>query len=493
MAAEMVAMQTSSALVRTDAPLRVLDGFGGSMRAACRTLSPRTSEELSQMLARANDAGLSIALRGSGRSYGDAALGSDGLVIDARGLNQILSWDPVSGVAEVEAGVQLADLWKRALPDGYWPAVVPGTMFPTMGGMAAMNVHGKNQFKAGVFGEHVLWFDLITANGSTVRASRERNPELFHAALGGAGLLGAFARIALKLKPVESGRMKVGSIPVSSFAEQFALFDELREGADYLVSWIDCFASGATLGRGQIHVAHHLHANDDPRAVESLRLEEQTLPAHILGFPKSQLWRVMQLFTNDFAWRSVCLAKYLAARLAGRKHTYLQSHAAFAFLLDYVPDWRRAYDPRGFLQHQLFVPDPAARTVFPEVLRLLQKHGTPSYLGVLKRHKADPFLLSHGFDGWSLAMDFPIGRDGGARLRAAAREVTQLALGAGGKFYLAKDQLLEPAQIERAYGAKLDEFFALKAKVDPRGTLQSDQARRLFPERLRALTSARAK
>jgi len=475
--------------MRDQAPLRLLDGYGGSMRAACHTLAPQSTDELAALLARATREGTTVALRGAGRSYGDAALGRDGLVLDLNRLDRILEWDRESGVAVLEPGVPLAALWRRALPDGFWPAVVPGTMAPTLGGMAAMNVHGKNQFKAGVFGEHVRWFDLITASGETIRASREENPEVFHAALGGAGLLGAFARIALQLKPVESGQMRVESYPVGSFAEQFEVCEQLKGGADYLVSWVDCFASGGSLGRGQIHTAHHLHASEDPRAKESLRLDQQELPSRILGFPKSQLWRVLRLFANDFGWSWTNFAKYTASALAGRGHTYLQSHAAFAFLLDYIPEWRRAYGPRGFLQHQLFAPEPAARTVFPEALRRFQKHGVPSYLGVLKRHKPDPFLLSHGLDGWSLAMDFPIGRDGGAALRAAAREVTEMVLEAGGRFYLAKDQLLEPQQIERAYGGRLDRFFALKAKLDPRGTLQSDQARRLFPERLRALRS----
>jgi decaprenylphospho-beta-D-ribofuranose 2-oxidase len=470
---------------RYSAPVRMLDGFGGSKRAACRTLAPASVTEMITDLVRANQAGLTVSLRGAGRSYGDASLSSEGLVLDLNGLDRILSWNSETGVAEVEPGVPLAALWRRAILDGFWPAVVPGTMAPTIGGMAAMNVHGKNQFKVGVFGEHVRDFDLVTPSGETIHASREENQDVFYAGLGSAGLLGAFSRISLQLKKVDSGRLRVESHPARNFKEQFEQLEQLKPGADYMVSWVDCFASGAALGRGQIHTAHHLHGSEDPRASQSLQLAEQELPSRILGFPKSQLWRVMQLFANDFLWSRINYAKYLSTVMQGRGHTYLQTHAAFAFLLDYVPNWRLAYGTRGLLQHQLFVPEPAARTVFPEALRRFQKHGVPSYLGVLKRHKADPFLLSHGVDGWSLALDFPIKKDGGATLRKAAREVTDLVLEAGGKFYLAKDQLLEPADIERAYGGALDRFFAIKQRLDPKMTMQTDQARRLFPERLR--------
>ena len=98
---------------RYSAPLRMLDGFGGSKRAACRTLAPGSVTEMTTELVRANQAGLTVSLRGAGRSYGDASLSSEGLVLDLNGLDRILSWNPETGVAEVEPGVPLA-AWNRA-------------------------------------------------------------------------------------------------------------------------------------------------------------------------------------------------------------------------------------------------------------------------------------------------------------------------------------------------------------------------------------------
>ena len=47
---------------------------------------------------------------------------------------------------EAEPGLTIEGLWRRTIQDGYWPAVVPGTMLPTLGGCLAMNIHGKNNF-----------------------------------------------------------------------------------------------------------------------------------------------------------------------------------------------------------------------------------------------------------------------------------------------------------------------------------------------------------
>ncbi len=465
----------------SQAPLRVLDGFGGAQRAVCRYLAPRDGAELADAVARAAREGATFCFRGSGRSYGDAALADGRLVVDTTALNRILAWDPASGVAEVEPGVTVGDLWRRTLPDGFWPAVVPGTMAPTLAGCAAMNVHGKNNFKVGPVGDHVLDFDLLDPQGRSWRCSREENPEIFHAAIGGLGALGAFTRIRLKLKHVESGLLRVEPVRTRSLAESFDVFEERLPRADYLVGWLDALAGGASLGRGVLHQASYLAAADDPEgAGATLRLERQDLPSTILGFPRSLLWRFMRPFTNDLGARFVNLGQYCASYLHPRGSSYLQSHAAFAFLLDYVPNWRRIYGRRGFIQYQPFVPKDAAREVFREILESCRREGLPPYLVVLKRHRPDPFLLTHALDGWSLAMDFPA-RDR-TKLWSLCHRLSDVVLGAGGKLYFAKDSVMRPVDAQRAYGREtLDRFFALKRRLDPQGLLQSDLVRRALP------------
>src|SRR5258705_332950 len=64
---------------RTRAPLRVIDGFGRSVRAACRYVEPRSVEDLAFALKQAQSEGLTVGFRGAGRSYGDAALNTGGM------------------------------------------------------------------------------------------------------------------------------------------------------------------------------------------------------------------------------------------------------------------------------------------------------------------------------------------------------------------------------------------------------------------------------
>jgi decaprenylphospho-beta-D-ribofuranose 2-oxidase len=473
----MASKSATASTLRARSAWRVFDGFGRAMQSASRFMAPRTSDELAALMARASEERLPITFRGSGRSYGDASLGDGGLAVDLRQMNRMLDWNPVDGIAEVEPGLTVEGLWRRTIEDGYWPLVVPGTMAPTMGGCLGMNIHGKNNFRVGPFGEHVLEFDLLTPDGSKIRCTPEESGDLFRAVIGGAGLLGAVTRVKLRLKKIESGLLRVEPLVARDFNELVDRFEERLPRADYLVGWLDCFARHELLGRGIIHQANYLHADEDAEGPTTLHIERQVLPSTILGLPRRWVWRFMRPLMNDRGVQLLNIGKYYAACISRPGSSYLQSHVGFAFLLDYVPNWRLAYGKSGFAQYQLFVPKEAVRTLVPDLLRLCQERGVVSYLGVFKRHRPDNFLLSHAVDGYSLALDFPMHDP--ERLQSLAREMTARVLDVGGRFYLAKDSLLRPDELRRAYGDQIARFLTLKERLDPHGLLTSQLARRL--------------
>ena len=137
-----------------------------------------------------------------------------------------------------------------------------------------------------------------------------------------------------------------------------------------------------------------------------MRIEAQDLPDVFFGvMPKSAMWRFIKPFTNRLGMRAINLAKYAAGATIGDDVRYRQSLAGFQFLLDYVPHWKRIYEPGGLIQFQSFVPVTDAERVFRRQLELGRERGLESFLGVIKRHRPDDYLLSHAIDGFSLAHD----------------------------------------------------------------------------------------
>jgi decaprenylphospho-beta-D-ribofuranose 2-oxidase len=465
-----------------------VEGWGMAVGAHSRVLRPRSIGELAACFEIARRDRVPLALRGGGNSYGDASVNERGHVLDIRGMDQILDWNPGTGVATLEPGVTIEQLWKRILPDGWWPRVVSGTMFPTVAGAAAMNIHGKNNFAVGTFGDAMREFDLLLPRGEIRTCNRERNSDLFHAAIGGLGLLGCFTRIVLETKHVASGDLRVTGISTRNLREMMDAMEARRTGSDYLVGWIDAFASGDALGRGLVHQGNYLAPGEDPHPELTLTVRHQELPANILGvFPKNEVWRILGLFNHDRGMRLINAAKYLSGRLEAMGEPHLQSHAGFAFLLDYVPNWKWAYGRervrRGLIQYQSFLPKESAHAVYGELLRRCQRAGHVPYLGVFKRHRPDPFWLTHAVDGWSFAMDFKVEPGTRESLWRHCAEMTEVVLGGGGKFYFAKDLVLGPRDAERFFPRdKLEAFRRLKRELDPEDLLQSNLSRRIFGE-----------
>jgi decaprenylphospho-beta-D-ribofuranose 2-oxidase len=462
--------------------LEHVEGWGGAVGSAGYVFRPSTVEQLGEVFAIAKRTGRKVTLRGSGRSYGDASIGAENIVLDLTRMNRIIEWDPMSGRIVCEPGVTIRQLWQYTVQDGWWPNVVPGTMFPTLGGCLGMNIHGKNNFVAGPIGDHVESFEFLTPEGDSIFASPTENSEFFYAAIGSFGMLGCFTKITLRLKRVYSGLLEVESIVAKDLSELIKLFYERVPESDYLVGWIDAFATGAKLGRAQIHQANYLEQGADPNPAQTLRIENQELPDTIFGLiPKSIVWRFLKPFVNDLGFRMINRAKYLSAAVAPKGKKFRQSHAGFAFLLDYVPNWKKSYGTGGLIQYQSFIPKETAESCFRAQLTLCQQEKLVPYLAVFKRHKPDNFLMTHAVDGFSLALDFKITPKNRQRVWALAQRLNQIVLDSGGRFYLAKDATLS-AEAFKGYltDEVITRFRDLKRKCDPNNILETDLSRRLL-------------
>ena len=459
--------------------LTLLENFGHSLRAPSYICWAKDVDGIAALFKFAKASGLSVTVRGAGRSYNDAALNAGGLVLDLERMNRILSWDPASGRVQVEPGVTLQQLWQHVLPDGWWPPVVSGTMTTTLGGCLGMNIHGKNNFRMGTIGEHVVEFTALLPNGAEMTCSPKKQGDLFRGMIGGLGMLGVFTSITLQMKKVHSGLLSVRAWGVPDLMTHLNEIEKSAPEHGYTVGWLDATAGGTGLGRGQLHSADYLTEGEDPEPARTMKVAYQTLPAKFFGVvPKSILHYFMAPFMNNLGAWGVNTAKYITGR--GDK-AYRQSHAAFHFLLDYIPGWELAYGAGGLIQYQSFVPKENALEAWTEMLRLSQRRHLPAYLGVTKRHRPDDFLLSHAVDGFSLALDFKVAERSRRRLSQLLQDFDRIVLDAGGRFYFAKNSETSPDTARRFLGEKtIARFRALKKRCDPSHILESDLYRRVF-------------
>ncbi|MGW5050739.1 FAD-binding protein [Actinokineospora sp. NPDC004072] len=444
---------------------RTLTGWGRTAPSAALVAAPRTPDEVVAAVARAGGRG--VIARGLGRSYGDPAQNAGGLVLDMTGLRRIHSIDAASGVAVLDAGVDLDRLMRAALPFGLWVPVLPGTRQVTVGGAIGCDIHGKNHHSTGSFGNHVRSMDLLTADGSVRTITPASDPELFWATVGGMGLTGVILRVELQLKHVESAYFVVDTDRTSDLDETLALFSNgSDDGYDYSMAWFDSISTDGRLGRA-------VFSRGSLATVDQLPVKKRRDP---LRFDAPQLLTLPDVFPNGLAnkltFRALGELWYRKAPKRGRGQ--IQNLTAFYHPLDLFGEWNRAYGTNGFLQYQFILPfdqDAALR----HIVRRVAESGHVSFLNVLKRMgEANPAPLSFPRPGWTITVDFPIK----AGLREFCDELDELVLAAGGRLYLAKESRTAPETFHRMY-PRLDEWRKTRAAVDPDGLFTSDQSRRL--------------
>ena len=161
-------------------------------------------------------------------------------------------------------------------------------------------------------------------------------------------------------------------------------------------------------------------------------------------------------------------------RLGGTYTGKIQNLSQFYHMLDLVSGWNNAYGPTGFAQHQFLVP-PDAMDEFKAIIRWIQTRGHYSALNVFKLFgPGNRAPLSFPMAGWNVAMDFP-NKPG---VNEFLNELDHRVLEFGGRVYTAKDSRTTAETFHAMY-PRIDEWIAVRRKVDPLRVFASDMARRL--------------
>ena len=121
----------------------------------------------------------------------------------------------------------------------------------------------------------------------------------------------------------------------------------------YSAAWIDCLATGASLGRSILsrgdHATRRRPADEAARATRCASHPHALISAPPWA-PNGLLNRLSVAAFNEFWYR-----------VTPALHGQVESISSFFHPLDGVRDWNRLYGSCGFLQYQYVVPDARAR------------------------------------------------------------------------------------------------------------------------------------
>jgi decaprenylphospho-beta-D-ribofuranose 2-oxidase len=460
-----------------------LDSLVGSLHTRSLVARPKTVEQCREALDYCRRNGMSVCVRGAGRTYGDLALNDGHALLDMREMNRILDFDEDKARVTVEAGARLIDIYRKVHHLRLYLPASPTESHSSVAGAICANVNGKDAWRHGSLAHQVVRLSLMLANGEILEI--DRSHELFNAVVGGIGMLGVILDATLQFKPIPSPFVEINRIPADNVDALLETMAGVEQSHDAAVVWVDAYARGARIGRSVIHGAKWLERDDteeerrkyldegydrlDRHRKFGLALHEKFGPVLSLML---QTQRPMMISFNRLYY-ALSQLTYRTGR-SSNSELFLR----FAFEASFtVPPAHLVCGPRGYTV-QLTFPRSEAREAIVELLGICQSSPCPPVTTILRAHKADDCLISFSEDGYSLNFEFHPKKRHEAGSREAVDRLIDATARRGGKIHLAKDQVLRPEQFYRVF-PRYEELLEIKRRLDPEGMFTSDLARRV--------------
>ncbi len=168
---------------------------------------PTSTQEVSDLLAMANQLRVPVTARGAGTGLSGACVPlHGGILLSLEKMNRILEIDTQNHVAVVQPGVTLDELDTATAAEGLICPIYPGENSATLGGNVATNAGGMRAVKYGVTRHHVLGLEAVLATGEVIRSGGKyvkatTGYDLTQLIVGSEGTLAVATEILLKLHP----------------------------------------------------------------------------------------------------------------------------------------------------------------------------------------------------------------------------------------------------------------------------------------------------
>ena len=460
-----------------------VSGWGLVNKSKSLVYYAKTLDDCIKVIQFAKANGLSLLSSGKGYTFGDMIINHQNIIVKTTKMDKIISWDKNTGNIIVEPGVMVADVLMKSLPYNWVLCSIPGGLEVTIGGAVSNNIHGKDSWKVGNFGDRVVSLKMVTASGEILSINKIENKQLFNAVIGGMGLFGIIIEITLQLQKVPSAYVEQKIIPTSNVQESIDLLEDAKNHADFSIAWVDAFSKGSKLGRGYVSMAKWVDEDieiDQSRLVKSLTLSKKLFDM----LPAKPSWALFRPFYKPSNMKFV---NALIFTLNGMKYNSNSSYgnkllfSEYNFMHNKIPDFNYVYYPYGFLEIEFLFPVKYGYKPIAECLTICQHLNCESMISAIKVHKKDNFYISFSSDGYSFTIDIPLRGRKINEVYKSMNEILNHSMKYDALVYLAKDEYLPKMIFNKMY-PRYKEFLIIKNRIDPSGLFQSDMYRRLLQD-----------
>lgn len=412
-------------------------------------VTPRTVEELVAIVQYANRQGVALTPCGARGSCGGQSLPNGGLSLDMTQLNDVGVVDERRGTVSCGPGATLRSVTESTLRHGLLPNILSFNLDLTVGGVLSAGGFGANCHRFGPVIANVPSLEVVTGDGRRMQCARDREPELFHAVLGGQGRCGIISRATLTLRPIKP-RVRIWTLIFHDHAAWLNAQEVLikSEHCDHLQGFLwagpqvlRATASGF-LPKQQWAYGLSVASEYSQRPPDADRVFGGLTPAAVLAVDDADTAQFIDLYRDRFD----------QMRRSGswqRRHPWIDCLLTPAMLRD----------------------------ALPRVLEMLPRAaGDGHRLAWIPTHNL-PKLFSVPSGEWAVILAIlPTSIEDSAYEETVAKldQIRRFLWDMGGKAYLANwFGPMDTAGWRRHFGPRYESWIAAKRKYDSRGVLRS--------------------
>ena len=170
---------------------------------------PETVEQVSQIVALANEQGLTLITRGGGSRLNLGGIPERfDILLETTKLTRLLEHEAPDLTCHVEAGITLAALQAQLATKGQWLALdPPDAQQATIGGILSSNASGPKRLRYGTARDMVIGLHVVQASGEVARSGGRvvknvAGYDLNKLYIGSLGTLGIIVEANFKLQPL---------------------------------------------------------------------------------------------------------------------------------------------------------------------------------------------------------------------------------------------------------------------------------------------------
>jgi glycolate oxidase len=213
----LAALVPHECLITSDNEMKAFetDAFTAYRRMPLAVVLPRSTEEVSAVLAYLNREGVPVVPRGAGTSLcGGAIPQEDAVVLGVGKMSKILEVDYANRFARVQAGVTNLGISNAVDADGFFYAPDPSSQLAcTIAGNIAMNSGGAHCLKYGVTTNNLLGVKAVLLDGTVVDIGGPHldapGLDLLGLICGSEGQLAVITEAAVRILPKAEGARPV--------------------------------------------------------------------------------------------------------------------------------------------------------------------------------------------------------------------------------------------------------------------------------------------